>query len=107
MANGDSKWITGEAARADVMHWRARSGAILTGSGTVLTDDPQLTVRFGDDTPFVPPLRVVLDTGLAPVARGQVPEGDAPPLDLPPPDAEPPRDFSAPDRRCAAVGKSG
>src|SRR3546814_5201049 len=31
MANGDSKWITGEAARADVMHWRARSGAILTG----------------------------------------------------------------------------
>src|SRR3546814_1312826 len=36
MANGDSKWITGEAARADVMHWRARSGAILTGSGTVL-----------------------------------------------------------------------
>src|SRR3546814_15432059 len=36
MANGDSKWITGEAARADVMHWRARSGAILTGPGTVL-----------------------------------------------------------------------
>src|SRR3546814_14826793 len=33
MSNGDSKWITGEAARADVIHWRARSGATLTGSG--------------------------------------------------------------------------
>ncbi|HEY9540401.1 MAG TPA: bifunctional diaminohydroxyphosphoribosylaminopyrimidine deaminase/5-amino-6-(5-phosphoribosylamino)uracil reductase RibD [Luteimonas sp.] len=95
MANGDSKWITGEAARADVMHWRARSGAILTGSGTVLTDDPQLTVRFGDDTQFVPPLRVVLDTGLATVARGKVREGDAPTLYLHAPDVKPPRDFSA------------
>src|SRR5690606_23359416 len=46
MASGDSKWITSAAARADVMHWRARSGAILTGSGTVLADDPELTVRF-------------------------------------------------------------
>src|SRR3546814_8046123 len=77
------------------MHWRARSGAILTGSGTVLTDDPQLTVRFGDDTQFVPPLRVVLDTGLATVARGKVREGDAPTLYLHAPDVKPPRDFSA------------
>src|SRR3546814_271151 len=76
------------------MHWRARSGAILTGSGTVLTDDPQLTVRFGDDTQFVPPLRVVLDTGLATVARGKVREGDAPTLYLHAPDVKPPRDFS-------------
>src|SRR3546814_16769556 len=68
MANGESKWITGEAARADVMHWRARSGAILTGSGPALTDEPHLTVRFGDDTPFVPPRRVVLATGLPTVA---------------------------------------
>lgn len=96
MANGDSKWITGEAARADVMHWRARSGAIVTGSGTVLADDPQLTVRFGDDdTPFVPPLRVVLDTGLATIARGKVREGDAPTLYLHAPDVKPPRDFAA------------
>ena len=40
-----SKWITGEAARADVQRWRARSSAILTGIGTVLADDPRLTVR--------------------------------------------------------------
>lgn len=95
MANGDSKWITGEAARADVMHWRARSGAIVTGSGTVLTDDPQLTVRFHDDTQFVPPLRVVLDTGLATVARGRVREGDAPTLYLHAPDVKPPRQLDA------------
>lgn len=50
LANGESFWITGEAARADVQRWRARSSAILTGSGTVLADDPRLTVRLcGDD----------------------------------------------------------
>ena len=64
LASGESQWITGEAARADVQRWRARGSAILTGSGTVLADDPQLTVRLGDDTPFVPPLRVVLDRTL-------------------------------------------
>ena len=64
MASGDSKWITGEAARADVMHWRARAGAILTGAGTVLADDPSLTVRFATPREFVPPLRVVLDSHL-------------------------------------------
>jgi diaminohydroxyphosphoribosylaminopyrimidine deaminase/5-amino-6-(5-phosphoribosylamino)uracil reductase len=45
LANGKSKWITGEAAREDVQHWRARSSAVLTGIGTVLADDPQLNVR--------------------------------------------------------------
>ena len=45
LANGQSKWITGEAARQDVQRWRARSCAVLTGSGTVLEDDPQLNVR--------------------------------------------------------------
>src|SRR3546814_16426067 len=79
MANGDSKWITGEAARADVMHWHARSGAILTGSGTVLTDDPNLTVRFGDDTQFVHPLRVVLAPGLAAVSPRKHHQGHTPP----------------------------
>jgi diaminohydroxyphosphoribosylaminopyrimidine deaminase/5-amino-6-(5-phosphoribosylamino)uracil reductase len=43
--NGESQWITGEAARADGHRWRARACAILTGVGTVLQDDPQLTVR--------------------------------------------------------------
>ena len=52
MASGESKWITGAAARAAVQHWRARSGAILTGADTVLADDPALTVRLdqGSDT---------------------------------------------------------
>ena len=48
LANGESKWITGVAARADVQRWRARSSAILTGSGTVLADNPHLTVRLGE-----------------------------------------------------------
>jgi diaminohydroxyphosphoribosylaminopyrimidine deaminase / 5-amino-6-(5-phosphoribosylamino)uracil reductase len=95
MANGDSKWITGEPARADVMRWRARAGAILTGAGTVLADDPSLTVRLGGDTPFVPPLRVVLDPGLATIARGKVREGDAPTLYLHAPDVKPPRELAA------------
>jgi diaminohydroxyphosphoribosylaminopyrimidine deaminase/5-amino-6-(5-phosphoribosylamino)uracil reductase len=45
LAGGASRWITGEAARADVQYWRARSSAILTGSGTGVADDPRLTVR--------------------------------------------------------------
>jgi diaminohydroxyphosphoribosylaminopyrimidine deaminase/5-amino-6-(5-phosphoribosylamino)uracil reductase len=92
MANGDSKWISGEASRRDVMRWRARAGAILTGAGTVLADDPSLTVRFGDDTVFEPPLRVVLDPGLATVARGNVRQGEAPTLYIHAADAKPPRD---------------
>jgi diaminohydroxyphosphoribosylaminopyrimidine deaminase/5-amino-6-(5-phosphoribosylamino)uracil reductase len=46
LANGASKWITSEAAREDVQHWRANSAAVLTGIGTVLADDPQLNVRL-------------------------------------------------------------
>ncbi|KAF1708859.1 riboflavin biosynthesis protein RibD [Pseudoxanthomonas kalamensis DSM 18571] len=95
MADGDSKWITGEAARRDVHHWRARSGAILAGAGTVLQDDPQLTVRLEDGRDFVPPLRVILDPGLATVARGRVREGDAPTLYVHAPDAKPPRELQA------------
>ena len=95
LASGESKWISGEASRLDVHRWRARAGAILTGAGTVLIDDPSLTVRFDDDTPFVPPLRVVLDPGLATVARGRVREGDAPTLYLHAPDAKPPRGIAA------------
>lgn len=72
LESGESLWISSEAARADVQRWRARSGAILTGLATVLTDDPRLTVRLdGEDAEadFVPPLRVVLDT------RGRLPAG--------------------------------
>lgn len=46
LEDGTSQWITGEQARADGHAWRARSGAVLTGIGTVLEDDPQLDVRL-------------------------------------------------------------
>lgn len=105
LANGNSKWISGTAARADVMRWRARSGALLTGSGTVLADDPQLTVRLDGDAEFLPPLRVVLDPGLATVARGRVRNGDAPTLYLHAPDAKPPRGFAA--ERAAVPARGG
>ena len=62
LANGESKWITGEAARQDVQHWRARSCVVLTGIGTVLADDPQLNVR-GIETSRQP-LRAVVDNAL-------------------------------------------
>jgi diaminohydroxyphosphoribosylaminopyrimidine deaminase / 5-amino-6-(5-phosphoribosylamino)uracil reductase len=62
LANGSSRWITGEAARADVQEWRARSSAILTGIGTVLADDPRLDVRAAVDRHQ--PLRVILDSRL-------------------------------------------
>lgn len=91
--SGDSKWISGEPSRLDVMRWRARSGALLTGSGTVLADDPQLTVRLAEPADFVPPLRVVLDPGLATVARGRIREGGAPTLYVHAGNAKPPRDF--------------
>lgn len=91
LPDGTSQWITGEAARADVQRWRARSGALLTGAGTVLADDPHLTVRLDDGSAFVPPLRVVLDAGLATLGRGRVREGGAPTLYLHAPDAKLPR----------------
>jgi diaminohydroxyphosphoribosylaminopyrimidine deaminase / 5-amino-6-(5-phosphoribosylamino)uracil reductase len=62
LANGASQWITSAASRKDVHHWRARSCAMLTGIGTVLHDDPSLTVREVD-TPRQP-LRVIVDSQL-------------------------------------------
>ena len=60
-ADGTSQWITGPEARADVHAWRARSGAIVVGTGTALTDDPQLTARHPDGTLHDrQPLRVVM-----------------------------------------------
>jgi diaminohydroxyphosphoribosylaminopyrimidine deaminase/5-amino-6-(5-phosphoribosylamino)uracil reductase len=62
LANGISKWITGNAARLDVQYLRARSCAVMTGIGTVVADDPQLNVR--DILTERQPLRVVLDSQL-------------------------------------------
>lgn len=68
MASGESQWITGPEARRDVQRLRAMSDAILTGVGTVLADDPSMTVRreelgdIGDATePSRQPLRVIAD----------------------------------------------
>ena len=63
MASGESKWITSSAAREDVQHLRARSSAILTGVGTVLADDPSMTVRL--ESVDAQPIRVVVDTNLS------------------------------------------
>lgn len=89
LANGESKWITGAAARADVARWRARSSAILAGAGTVRADDPRLTARLPDDVPCVPPLRVVLDARLDALAlHANLLDGTAPTLVLHAPGAE-------------------
>ena len=58
LPNGQSQWITGEAARLDGHHWRARACAVLTGIGTVLEDNPLLNVR-GVQTPRQPDLLLV------------------------------------------------
>ncbi|MDH5302407.1 MAG: bifunctional diaminohydroxyphosphoribosylaminopyrimidine deaminase/5-amino-6-(5-phosphoribosylamino)uracil reductase RibD [Gammaproteobacteria bacterium] len=66
MSDGESKWITGEAARKDVQRWRARSDAVLTSLATVDADDPSLTVReeqLGEKVRRQP-VRVVLDSHL-------------------------------------------
>ena len=70
MASGESKWITGAAARQDVQHWRAISGAVITGIQTVLADDCELNVRALDGIDLatvVQPKRIVLDR------QGQLP----------------------------------
>jgi diaminohydroxyphosphoribosylaminopyrimidine deaminase/5-amino-6-(5-phosphoribosylamino)uracil reductase len=90
LASGESKWITSEAAREDAQRWRARSSAILTGIGTVLADDPRLTVRL--DEPHATPLRVVLDANLRIPADSHILDGAIPTLvahakDVSPPDA--------------------
>ncbi|GKT12139.1 MAG: diaminohydroxyphosphoribosylaminopyrimidine deaminase/5-amino-6-(5-phosphoribosylamino)uracil reductase [Thiomicrorhabdus sp.] len=73
MANGDSQWITGESARKEVHKMRAQCGALVTGIGTVLADDPSLTVRLAEDelsamnltAESCQPIRVVLDPFLS------------------------------------------
>jgi len=87
LASGESRWISSEASRLDVQRWRARCGALLTASGTVLADNPNLTVRMDDDEAFVTPLRVVLDPGLAIPEDSHILDASAPTLLLHAPDA--------------------
>lgn len=61
LPNGQSQWITGPAARADGHHWRARSCVVLTGSGTVRFDDPQMNVRHVQTDRA--PIKAIVDTG--------------------------------------------
>lgn len=62
--SGRSKWITGEAARADVMRWRRLFPAIAVGAGTVLADDPSLTARLSGHEPWCPKRLVFDEHGL-------------------------------------------
>lgn len=74
LKNGQSQWITGPQARIDVQHYRAQQHALLTGSGTVLSDDPSLNVRFAelqqapdfndeiDAQQVRQPIRIILDS---------------------------------------------
>lgn len=80
MASGESRWITGPAAREDVQRWRGESCALVTGIGTVLADDPRLDLRLPEAlTRGRQPLRVVLDGSLRtpPAARILAPPGRA------------------------------
>lgn len=81
-ADGTSRWITGESARAEVHLWRQRCDAIAVGTGTVVVDDPQLTARDASGGLAAhQPLRVVVGlSDLPPGAR--VVDGSAPTLHL-------------------------
>lgn len=79
MASGESQWITSQESRADVQRLRAESCVIVTGIGTVLADDPRLSVRddrFARDGVIRQPLRVVLDRRLRTPADAQILSGD-------------------------------
>ena len=73
LANGLSQWITGPAARLDGQRWRARACAILSGIGTLRTDDPQLNVRAVETSRQ--PLKVVVDSRLELPPQGKVLNG--------------------------------
>ena len=60
-ATGESRWITGEQSRTEVHRLRSQHKALLTGIGTILTDDPLLTVRLADDETAPTPIRIIAD----------------------------------------------
>ena len=102
LANGMSKWITSSAAREDGWRWRARAGAILTGSGTVMHDDPSLTVRLPGDN-VVPPLRVVLDSSLKTLSQTHVRQGEGSTLYMHAPEVSPPSSMDGKAEFCSVA----
>lgn len=79
-ADGSSRWVTSAEARADVHALRAACDAVVVGSGTVLADDPSLTVRDAGSpaAPGQQPLRVVVDTTGRTPATARVRDDAAP-----------------------------
>jgi diaminohydroxyphosphoribosylaminopyrimidine deaminase/5-amino-6-(5-phosphoribosylamino)uracil reductase len=90
--DGSSRWISGEPARADVQRLRAWADAVVVGSGTVLADDPQLTVRDPAFASARPPTRVIVDPS------GRVP-GDGRAFDAAAPTLVATTELSTADRR--------
>ena len=74
LENGRSQWITGPEARRDGHRWRARACAVATGAGTVVTDDPQLTVREVETSRQ--PLRIVVDSRLETPPQARILQGE-------------------------------
>ncbi len=95
MADGDSVWITGEAARRDVQRWRAQADAIITGIGTVLADKPRLNVRYQVSAPYADslkqPIRIILDSQLQTPVDAQIVQGEGAVLIFADPSADPAR----------------
>lgn len=83
-STGDSKWISGEAERAISHALRARCDGIMVGVGTVLADDPELTVRL---VPGASPIRIVLDSKLRTPRNARVLDDQATTMILTTPDA--------------------
>lgn len=78
MESGESQWITGPEARLDVQRWRAQSDAIVTGIGSVLADNPSMTVRIDNDDQEADaksvrqPIRVIMDTALSVLPEAKI-----------------------------------
>ncbi len=80
MASGESKWITGEEARSDVQYWRARSDAIISGVGSVIHDNPRLTLRKAEYEGVKQPIRIILDSQFSTPRNANVLTDGAPTL---------------------------